>query len=76
MRVVINAVSLETICELKEVLSFYPVEKEEFLQMQVSRVKDAGAYHMIQGENPVWICSFNFRKADTDEIEAGDDSGA
>lgn len=76
MRVVINAVSLETICELKEVLSFYPVEKEEFLQMQVSRVRDAGAYHMIQGENPVWICSFNFRKADTDEIEAGDDSGA
>ena len=61
MRVVINAVSLETICEIKEILSQYPVEQEEIVQMQVSRAKMVGEYHMMYSENPVWICAFNFR---------------
>ncbi len=60
MRVVINAVSMETICEIKEILSVYPVEKEEIVQMQISRAKAAGSYHLMQAENPVWICAFNF----------------
>ena len=36
MRIVINAISLETICEIKEVLSDYPIENEELIQLQVS----------------------------------------
>lgn len=67
MRVVINAISMETICEIKEVLSLYPMENEEVVQMQVSRAKQLGAYHLMQAENPVWICSFNFRKKVTNE---------
>ena len=39
MRIVINAISMETIAELKEVLDTFPLEEEEILQMQVSRVK-------------------------------------
>lgn len=62
MRVVINAISLETICQLKEILSRYPIEKEDIVQMNVSRSKKLGAYHLMQAENPVWICSFNFRE--------------
>ncbi|MGN1180095.1 MAG: precorrin-6Y C5,15-methyltransferase (decarboxylating) subunit CbiT, partial [Suilimivivens sp.] len=62
MRVVINAISMETICELKEIQTLYPIENEEIVQMQVSRVKEAGKYHLMQAENPVWICSFDFRK--------------
>jgi precorrin-6Y C5,15-methyltransferase (decarboxylating) len=62
MRVVINAISMETICELKEVLSRYPTENEEIVQMQVSRTKKAGQYHLMQAENPVWICAFDFCK--------------
>ena len=60
MRVVINAISLETISELQQLLSEYPVTKEEIVQMQVSRTKKAGGYHLMQAENPVWIFSFNF----------------
>ena len=60
MRVVINAISLETIAELKGLLEHFPVEEEEILQMQVNRVKKIGSYHMPQAENPVWICSFTF----------------
>ena len=62
MRVVINAISMETICELKEIQTLYPIENEEIVQMQLSRTKEAGKYHLIQAENPVWICSFDFRK--------------
>lgn len=60
MRVVINAISMETICAIKEILTLYPIENEEIVQMQVSRAKEAGKYHLMQAENPVWICAFDF----------------
>ena len=69
MRIVINAISMETIAELKEVLDTFPVEEEEILQMQVSRVKKLGGYHLPQAENPVWICSFTFRERETDLVD-------
>lgn len=66
MRVVINAISMETICEIQALLELYPIKNEEILQMQVSRVKKAGQYHLMQAENPVWICAFNFSKCSTE----------
>ena len=69
MRIVINAISMETIAELKEVLEAFPVENEEILQMQVNRVKKLGSYHLPQAENPVWICSFTFRERGTDPAD-------
>ena len=60
MRVVINAISMETICEIKEVLSTFSIQNADVVQMQVSRTKRVGAYHLMQAENPVWICSFDF----------------
>lgn len=60
MRVVINAVSMETICEIKEILSRYRVKEEEIVQMQVSRAQKTGEYHLMRAENPVWICAFTF----------------
>ena len=63
MRIVINAISMETICEMREVLDSFPTEKEEIVQMQVSRSTEVGSYHLMRAENPVWICAFNFREA-------------
>lgn len=65
MRVVINTVTMETICELKEILEQYRIEDEEIVQLQVNRMKQAGAYHMMNGENPVWICAFRFCPEET-----------
>ncbi len=62
MRVVINAISLETICEIKKILTLFSVENEEIVQIQVSRTKAIGSYHLMQAENPVWICSFNLHQ--------------
>ncbi len=43
MRVVVNAVSMETICEIREILSMNDMIKEEdVVQLQVSRAKKAG----------------------------------
>lgn len=60
MRIVINAVSIETLCEIKEILMAYPVCDTEFVQLQVSRVKELGTYHMMQAENPIFVCAFTF----------------
>ncbi|MCI9136318.1 MAG: bifunctional cobalt-precorrin-7 (C(5))-methyltransferase/cobalt-precorrin-6B (C(15))-methyltransferase, partial [Lachnospiraceae bacterium] len=60
MRVVINAVSMETICELREVLSMEGITEKEVVQLQANRVREAGSYHLVQSENPVWICAFRF----------------
>lgn len=60
MRVVINAISMETICEIREALTSFPITGEEVVQMQVSRTKKVGSYHLMQAENPVWICGFDF----------------
>lgn len=64
MRVVINAISMETICEIKEILTLYPIKNKEIVQIQVSRAKEAGKYHLMQAENPVWICVFEFQKSE------------
>ncbi len=60
MRIVITAVSMETVCEIKELSELYPVRGEEIVQMQVSRARKAGAHRLMQAENPVWICAFDF----------------
>ena len=60
MRIVINAISLETLCEIKELLSAFTLKDEELVQIQASRAKQIGDYHLMQAENPVWICAFTF----------------
>ena len=61
IRIVINAISMETIAELTELLRDpeFPVEAD-IVQLQASRAKQIGAYHLMQAENPVWICALRF----------------
>lgn len=58
IRIVMNAVSMETICEIRECLAEFGIEDAEIVQVQVSRSKEAGDYHLMQAENPVWIFAF------------------
>lgn len=69
MRIVINAVTVETISRMEEVLSEYPIKEEEIVQVQVSRARKAGRYHLMQAENPVWICAFTFASDGNCNIE-------
>ena len=62
MRIVVNAVSMETICQMQELLKELPIEQEEILQLSVSKTKQLGSYHMLQAANPVYIYAFTFDK--------------
>lgn len=60
MRIVINCISLETISELTLLKTDSRITDLEIIQVQVSRAKTIGDYHLMQGENPIYICAFDF----------------
>ena len=53
-RVVVNAISLETVAQITELAA--GKMQTEIIQVQVSRAKTVGTYHLMQAENPVYIC--------------------
>lgn len=58
VRVVINAVSLETIAEIQSVLKDFGISDLSAEQISVSRSRELGNYHLMTAENPVMIASF------------------
>lgn len=60
MRIVMNAVSLESVAEMNSALKEFPVCNEDVVQVSVSKVKKTGNYSMLQANNPVFIFSFDF----------------
>ena len=57
VRVVANFIALESLSEMLLWLKKHSIEAE-IVQMQVSKAKTAGSYHMMMGQNPVYIISF------------------
>jgi cobalt-precorrin-6B (C15)-methyltransferase len=62
-RVVINAITLETLTTARQKLTALDYEVE-ICQLAVSRTKEVGNYHMLQGLNPVYIISAGKEKED------------
>ncbi len=58
IRVVINAVSLETIAEVNSLIKEMDFEQTEIVQLAVSDVRSVGNYNMLSATNPVMIFSF------------------
>ncbi|MBR6230919.1 MAG: precorrin-6Y C5,15-methyltransferase (decarboxylating) subunit CbiT, partial [Lachnospiraceae bacterium] len=59
IRVCANAVSLETLEELKALETAFEVEDFRLVQLAAVRTGKVGSYTMMKAENPVWICTFN-----------------
>lgn len=57
IRIVINAIALETIAEVMNCLNTLEVIDIEIIQVSVSKSKTLGSYHMMIGQNPVYIIS-------------------
>lgn len=57
IRVVINIIALETLGAVMDVLKTRGIDAE-IVSVQVSRAKKAGAFHLMQGQNPVYVISF------------------
>lgn len=60
VRVVMTAVSLETVSEITKIQREMQLKDAEVVQLQVSRAKTAGNYQLMRAENPVYIFSFGF----------------
>lgn len=58
VRVVANAISLETVAQFQQLEQKFVISSMEIVQIQVSRSRTVGGYHLMQAENPVYICSF------------------
>ena len=64
IRVCANAVSLETLEELKALETAFEVEDFRLVQLAAVRTGKVGSYTMMKAENPVWICTFSGKTAD------------
>ncbi len=63
-RIVINAVTAETIAESVEVLKELPVTDPDIVQLSAARGRKLGRYHLMTAVNPVFIFTCEGRKAD------------
>ena len=57
-RVVLNAVSLETIAEIQSVSREFDMTDLTIEQISVARSRELGSYHLMTAENPVMIAAF------------------
>lgn len=67
VHVVINAISLETLSEAVQCIKELKDDKkiaageEEIVQLSAAKSKAAGEHHMMMGQNPVFVISFQVR---------------
>lgn len=57
VRLVVTAVTLETLSEAVGLLKEYNISDAEVVQVAVSRAEPLGHYHMMRAQNPVYIIS-------------------
>lgn len=55
VKIVINCITLETVGEAMEAIREFDFQEKDIVQMSVSRSKEVGRYHMMMGENPIYI---------------------
>lgn len=54
-RIVATAISLESVAELTACIKEFPFAETEVVSMQVARDKKVGDYHLMYGQNPIYI---------------------
>ena len=64
IRVVINAVTLETVSEITEAIKDISVTDEDIVLASFSKGEKRGRYHLMQAGNPVYIFSFTINQGD------------
>lgn len=57
-RVVINAVTLETIAEVNSILKYFEIKDADVVQVSISKAKTVGDYNVMQAQNPVYVVTF------------------
>lgn len=57
IRIVLAAVALETVSEIVTELKKLPVKGVEYVSVSIAKSKKAGAYQLMNGQNPVYVVS-------------------
>lgn len=61
VRIVINCITLETVTETMNAIRDFGLEDVDIVQLAAARSKSIGRYHMMMGENPIYIISCSGR---------------
>lgn len=72
VRVVLNAITLETVGEAIALLKTLPVADVEIVSVTAAKAKAAGHYHLMEGMNPVYVISFTGAGKNLQEAGADD----
>lgn len=62
-RIVINVIALESLAEIVYLLKEIPVEDIEITQVTIAKGKEVSNYHLMMGQNPVYVISFTGRSS-------------
>lgn len=62
VRIVINCITLETVTEAMNAIRDFGLEDVDIVQLAAARSKSIGRYHMMMGENPIYIISCSGRR--------------
>ena len=57
VRIVINCIALETVAEALDCVKTLPVIDTDIAAVSVGKSKEIGKYHMMMGQNPVYVIS-------------------
>ena len=55
VRIVINCITLETVTEAMNAIRDFGLTDVDIVQLSAARSKSIGRYHMMMGENPIYI---------------------
>ena len=61
VRIVINCITLETVTEAMNAIRDFNLTDVDIVQLGAARSKTVGRYHMMMGENPIYIISCSGR---------------
>lgn len=62
IRIVLNAITLETVSEALQVIQSRAVSDVDIVAVTAAKSKEIGKYHMMMGQNPVYVISFEGSK--------------
>ncbi len=66
IRIVINTIALESIAEVMNILKEKQFEDVDIVQISAARSRTLGRYHMMTGQNPVYIVTIQASEKDKD----------
>ena len=67
VRIVINAIALESAGEIADMVRRYGFDDSEIVQLNVARGRRVGRYHLMTGQNPITIAALQRREDEAHE---------